>query len=172
MEVQQQPTRSGFGAAAANVIAIIVGLATLVVLGAILWWVVKDGPRPSTTSPQPTSDTRRLNPTPVSDTTTQDSPVSVPSAIDAYNATATAAWDAAQPVQNVGQGEPVTIGQRTNEREPAPAVVPTAEPVVEGSADDLFGSKPAVVNPQETHECRHTQVWTDSGCKNPTPEVK
>jgi hypothetical protein len=54
--------------------------------------------------------------------------------------------------------QPVQFIQVETERQAAGDNVPTAEPVQEGAP---------VVNIQETHECKHGQVWTDAGCKNP-----
>ena len=53
---------------------------------------------------------------------------------------------------------PVLRVQEQTDRQPAGDNVPVAEPVDESAAP---------VNIQQTHECRHGQVWTDAGCKNP-----
>lgn len=52
---------------------------------------------------------------------------------------------------------PVVIQERTFERTPPPppGEAPMAEPVA------------GPVDIQGTHQCRHGQVWTDAGCKNP-----
>lgn len=80
-------------------------------------------------------------------------------------ATATAQYnEAVQRSQNgavvlpANDPQPVQLVQQPAERQPAGDNVPTAEPVVEGAP---------VVNIQETHECKHGQVWTDAGCRNP-----
>jgi len=103
----------------------------------------------------------------------QPAPVVAPAPIPgiAQNAaTAQAEYDAAvraaEPVPNVGQGERVVINERpAEERQGAGENVPTAEPVVENSG--IFGSKPLLTNPQADHTCKHGQVWTERGCKNP-----
>lgn len=86
-------------------------------------------------------------------------------------ATAQALFDAAvragETVPNVGQSEPVILQSKPVERMPAGENVPTAEPLVENSG--IFGSKPAVVDVQGTQQCKHGQIWTARGCKNPTP---
>jgi hypothetical protein len=92
---------------------------------------------------------------------------------DAAAADAAYATAAAAPPQNVDTlppGAPApSYGQRTNDLAPAPAFVPTAEPIVQ--ANDQFGSKrTAPVNIQETHQCLHGAVWVDDvGCQYPTP---
>jgi hypothetical protein len=86
-----------------------------------------------------------------------------------YHATA-AAVDAPPPNTNTtGDSAPLIIEDKPADRQPAGANVPTAEPIVIPEIDDQTGSKAVLINPQETHACRHAQVWTDSGCKNPTP---
>lgn len=89
---------------------------------------------------------------------------------DAAYATAVAGTERV-PVPNTGQGEPAVLGQRVaDDRQPAPAYAPTAEPLPQTQVDGAFGSKPAPpVDIQATHQCKHGQVWTDAGCKNPTP---
>lgn len=101
----------------------------------------------------------------------QAAPVNVPAQIDAYNATATAQYqDAIQraPVPNVGQGAAVDLVSKPAERMPAGENVPTAEPIIQAESGGIFGSKPVLINPQETHECKHGQIWIEGkGCKNP-----
>jgi hypothetical protein len=89
-------------------------------------------------------------------------------------ATAQALYDAAvqageqaAPVPNVGQGAPVEIISKPAERQPAGDNVPTAEPVQQAESGGMFGSKPALINPQADHQCKHGQAWTEKGCKNP-----
>lgn len=90
-------------------------------------------------------------------------------------ATAQAMFDAAvraaAPVPNVdttNDSAPVMRQAKPAERQPAGENVPTAEPVQQWESGEIFGSKPVVVNPQETHECKHGQVWIEGkGCKNP-----
>lgn len=89
-------------------------------------------------------------------------------------ATAQALYDAAvqagepQPNTNLtNDPAPVIVQSKPVERMPAGENVPTAEPIVENSG--IFGSKPAVVDIQGTQQCKHGQVWTARGCKNPTP---
>jgi hypothetical protein len=97
--------------------------------------------------------------------------------LDQVNATSVAVYEATAqasltaPVPNVNPAPaPAQLGSRpATERQAAPDVVPTAEPVTQAESGGIFGSKPAIVAPQETHECRHGQVWTARGCKNPTP---
>lgn len=96
----------------------------------------------------------------------------VQGAINNYNATAQAQYQQqASPVPNVNltnDSAPLEVEQRAApDRLPAGDNVPTAEPVVVSQGDDQTGSKPVLVNPQETHTCKHGQVWTDAGCKNP-----
>jgi hypothetical protein len=105
-----------------------------------------------------------------------EQPASVPvqQAIDAYNATAEAEYRAIieqpAPVENTGQGAPVVLEQRqAPERLPAGDNVPTAEPLPQIDNSGAFGSKSKPVNIQETKTCLHGQVWTERGCKNPTP---
>jgi hypothetical protein len=85
-----------------------------------------------------------------------------------YQATVQAV-EAVPNVNTTGDSAPVIVESKPAERMPAGDNVPTAEPVAQPESGSLFGSKPVVVAPQETHECRHGQAWTDSGCKNPTP---
>lgn len=85
-----------------------------------------------------------------------------------YQATA-AAVDAPPANQNnTGDSAPLMIEERPSVRQAAGENAPTAEPIAPGVDDGVFGSKQVLVNPQETHTCRHGQVWTDGkGCKNP-----
>lgn len=96
-------------------------------------------------------------------------------AIANYNATAEAQYRAAiapeaTPVpntDNTGDTAPlIHMEKPADDRQPAGDKVPTAEPVNNG-----IGSKPigGPINIQETHQCLHGQVWTDSGCHRPTP---
>lgn len=94
--------------------------------------------------------------------------------LDQINATSIAIYQAtaaaAEPVpnqDNTGDTAPLTHESAEFDRQPAPAYAPTAEP--QPVVDDQFGSKQAPINIQETHQCKHGQIWTDSGCKNPTP---
>ena len=84
-----------------------------------------------------------------------------------YQATA----QAAEPPPNTnatGDSAPLIIEQKPSVRQGAGENVPTSEPIVIPQSDDQTGSKAVLVNPQETHDCRHGQVWvTDKGCKNP-----
>ena len=82
-------------------------------------------------------------------------------------ATATARYnEAIQQSQNgavvlpENDHQPVQLIQVEVERMPAGDNVPTSEPLAAPSGVDP-------VNVQETHECKHGQIWTDSGCKNP-----
>lgn len=89
-------------------------------------------------------------------------------------ATAQALYDAAveagETQPNVGQSEPAILQSKPVERMPAGENVPTSEPIVPAESGGIFGSKPVIVNVQETHTCKHGQVWIDGkGCKNPTP---
>lgn len=91
-----------------------------------------------------------------------------------YQATAAAAELHTMPVPNTditGDPGPIVLDQqRAEERHAAGENVPTAEPVTQAESGGMFGSKPVLVNPQETHECKHGQVWVDDrGCRNPTP---
>lgn len=104
--------------------------------------------------------------------------VDVNQAIDAYNATATAAYQQAiqaQPQPNVdnlpANAPAVEYGSKPSALEQSNGIVPTSEPIDQATVNDQFGSKPAKpVNIQETHQCLHAQVWVDGrGCKNPTP---
>lgn len=99
-------------------------------------------------------------------------------AIDAYNATAQAAYQeavnaAAAPVpnqNNTGDTGPAMLVSKPAERQPAGANVPTAEPLTQAENTDQHGSKSKPENIQETKTCQHGQVWIDGrGCKNPTP---
>jgi hypothetical protein len=97
-----------------------------------------------------------------------DRPAVVPTAIPGIaqnEATATAQYnEAVRRSQNgavvlpENDPQPVQLIQVETERQAAGDNVPTAEPVQEGAP---------VVNIQETHECKHGQVWTENGCKNP-----
>lgn len=80
-------------------------------------------------------------------------------------ATATAQYNQAIKQQQNGaivlpQNDPAPVLhiQEQTDRQPAGDNVPVAEPVQEGAP---------VINIQETHQCKHGQVWTDAGCKNP-----
>jgi hypothetical protein len=98
--------------------------------------------------------------------------IDVNEAINNYNATQEAQFQQPAPVENVGQGEPAVLVQRSSEeRLPAGEIVPTSLPLPQGQTDGIFGSKPAApVNIQETHQCLHGQIWVEGrGCKNPTP---
>lgn len=93
---------------------------------------------------------------------------------NAAYATAVAASEQRQaPIpnqNNTGDTAPLTRESIAVERQSAPAYAPTSEPIAQPQVDTAFGSKAAPpVNIQETHTCLHGQVWTDSGCKNPTP---
>jgi hypothetical protein len=99
-------------------------------------------------------------------------------AIDAYNATAQAAYQqavnaAAMPVPNIdttGDTSPNVRVSVPSERQPAGENVPTAEPLTQPQNTSQHGSKSKPVNIQETKTCLHGQVWIDGrGCKNPTP---
>jgi hypothetical protein len=84
-----------------------------------------------------------------------------------YQATA----QAAEPPPNTnttGDSAPLIIEQKPSVRQGAGENVPTAEPIALPQSDDQTGSKPVLVNPQATHECRHGQEWVEGrGCKNP-----
>jgi hypothetical protein len=88
-----------------------------------------------------------------------------------YQATAQAALVQSAPPPNVNttnDSAPVVREQIATDRQPAGENVPTAEPVQEGESGGIFGSKPVIVAPQMTHECRHGQVWVEEkGCRNP-----
>jgi len=97
-------------------------------------------------------------------------------AIADYNATAEAQYQEAiqqQPQPNVnttGDTAPLQYVSKPAERQPAGDNVPTAEPIQPSESNDQFGSKPAKpINIQETRTCLHGQIWTERGCKNPTP---
>lgn len=90
-------------------------------------------------------------------------------------ATAQAAFDRAvqvgetQPNTNVtNDPAPVIVQSKPVNRQPAGDNVPTAEPVQQAESSGIFGSRPVIINPQETHECKHGQRWVDGkGCRNP-----
>lgn len=111
-----------------------------------------------------------------------EQPVVAPAdAIADYNATAEAQYQ--QAIQRQAAPAPIPNVDNTNdsaplqyvskpapERLPSADNVPTAAPIPEAQSSDQFGSKPAApINVQETHQCLHGQVWTDSGCHRPTP---
>jgi hypothetical protein len=125
----------------------------------------------------PTADTARLAPTPrpISDPISEPNPNRVQSDIDAYNATETAQYqhaiDAPAPNVNItNDSAPIETEAKPAARQPAGENVPTAEPIAQPAGDDQTGSKPVLVNPQEAHQCLHGAVWTENGCKNPTPQ--
>jgi hypothetical protein len=97
--------------------------------------------------------------------------VNVEATSAAYNATEQARiLPETQPnVDNTNDSAPVVRGQKENVIEPSNGIVPTAEPIQQTQSDGAFGSKSKPVNIQETHTCLHAQIWTDRGCKNPTP---
>lgn len=91
-----------------------------------------------------------------------------------YQATVQAVNAASVPLPNVDTtGDttpPILVSRPAEERQAAGENVPTAEPIAPAESGGIFGSKPAIVAPQESHECKHGQVWIDGkGCKNPTP---
>jgi len=95
-------------------------------------------------------------------------------AADAAYATAVAGAEGSQPVpnqDNLPADAPLpSFGSRVNDRQPAGENVPTAEPIPQTQSNDAFGTKrTAPINIQETHQCLHGAVWTDSGCHYPTP---
>lgn len=97
-------------------------------------------------------------------------------AIADYNATAEAQYrDAVQAqqqpnVNTTGDAAPLQRISKPADRQPAGDIVPTAAPIPDAQSTDQFGSKPAApINIQETHTCLHGQIWTERGCKNPTP---
>jgi hypothetical protein len=117
--------------------------------------------------------------TPSKPNTTLDTPANMATAeaasLAAY-ATAVARANAAQPpaapipnVDNTGDSAPlIHVEKPAEERQPAGDNVSVAEPTPQ--ANDQIGSKPTgPINIQETHQCLHGQVWTDSGCHRPTP---
>jgi hypothetical protein len=74
-----------------------------------------------------------------------------------------------QVINNTGDTSPLVRQQKPADR-PAPPP-PGEASVQEEPASDAFGSKPVggPINIQETHQCLHGQVWTDTGCHRPTP---
>lgn len=89
---------------------------------------------------------------------------------DAAYATAVTGAERIPNQNNTGDSAPLERQSIQVDRQPAPDYAPTAEPIPQTQVDGAFGSKPAApVNIQETHTCLHGQVWTESGCKNPTP---
>lgn len=110
----------------------------------------------------------------------QSAPQTVPTAsLAQIEATSMAVYQAtvqavnAAPVPNTdttNDSAPLLIESKAvPDRQPAPAVVPIAEPLVPAENNDQFGSKPAIINPQRDHVCLHGAVWTDTGCHYPTP---
>ena len=107
----------------------------------------------------------------------QATPLALPTAsLEQISATSTAIYqataqavDAPPPnINTTGDSAPLVVEQKPSIRQGAGAHVPTAEPIVIPQSDEQTGSKAVVVNPQETHECRHGQVWiAEKGCKNP-----
>jgi hypothetical protein len=126
---------------------------------------------PGREQPQPTTRAYATTPAYQPQTTSSGAADAVPTASMAQiEATSQAMYQATvQAVNTASDSAPMVREQISVDRQPAPAVVPTAEPVIEGGSDGAFGSKPVIVAPQATHECRHGQIWTDAGCKNPTP---
>lgn len=109
-------------------------------------------------------------------------PLSAPLAVPALPgvaqnaATAQALYDAAveagepQPNTNLtNDPAPVVVQSKPVERMPAGENVPTSEPIQPAESGGIFGSKPVLINPQVDQQCKHGQVWTERGCKNPTP---
>ncbi len=167
----QAPARPSFLAAAFSYIATTVALAFVVLMGYLLWpYAVAQwhGSAPQV-QPTPAPAPARANPA-------QNS-VSAPAlSLEQISATSTAIYqataaavDAHPPNTNVtGDSAPLVTEQKPSVRQGAGENVPTSEPIVIPQSDEQTGSKPVLVNPQETHECRHGQVWVDGkGCKNP-----
>lgn len=170
MATNESTHGGGFLVATKTIVGIIGGLLTTVAVAGILYTflpsILKTYNTPLTDM-LATADTGGLKATPTQraitderrDTTIQQ-PAAAPNVqqdIDNFNATQTAQFP--QPnVDALPANAPMPqYVERQAVRQPAGDNVPTAEPVVEGAP---------VVNVQETHECRHGQIWTDSGCKN------
>jgi hypothetical protein len=89
--------------------------------------------------------------------------------INNYNATQTAQYQQPARIDQLPADAPMPqyVEKQAPDRQPAGADnVSPAEPVT----DDAHGSKEKEpVNIQETKQCLHGQVWTDSGCHRPTP---
>lgn len=162
-----------------NIISILIGLAAIGAIGFIVWPSIKDKPLKDIIILE-TADvahpTVRPFATPIPNT--GDSGAGAPAAVPTmsnvqieatsqaiYQATVIAVENAAQPPANTGQGAPAQLVVKPAERLPAGDNVPTAEPMPQ--VNESFGSKQVIVAPQETHTCKHGQVWTDKGCKNP-----
>lgn len=156
----------------------VVALAMVVIVGWLAWPMLvsefqsRVGLSVPTISPPPTAQPVRPQLAPVQP---QLAAPAIPG-IAQNAATAQAAYDAAvraaetQPnVNTTNDSAPVVVESKPAERMPAGANAPTAEPIAPAESGGIFGSKPVVTDPQATHECRHGQVWTDAGCKNPTP---
>ena len=166
-----------FGRSVKTGVDILVGIAVLVAIVFVALPFVKVPSLGDIVSPQPTIQVqptpRTLPPprVPIQTGGSVSAPVSVPSQIESYNATATAQYQEAinAPVENVGQSAPVVINSKPAEsRQPAGDNVPTAEQLPQPESGSTFGSKRVLVNPQETHQCLHGQKWVDGkGCKNP-----
>lgn len=176
-----------------DMITNIVALAMVVIVGWLAWpmllheFQTRTGMAPPTapalTQPtMPAAPLARPQPAPAS------APVSAPAqavptaslaqieatSLAIYQATASAAELHTMPVPNTditGDAAPIVLDQQSaEERHAAGDNVPTAEPVQQAESSGMFGSKPVLVNPQETHECKHGQVWVgEQGCRNPTP---
>ncbi len=121
---------------------------------------------PRVAAPAPLSDTIGSQAAPIPDIAQNGATASA-----MYDATAQAANVLSVPpnVDTTGDSAPLIHESQASDRQGAGENVPTAEPIVEPQSGGIFGSKPVVVNPQETHQCLHGAVWTEAGCKNPTP---
>jgi hypothetical protein len=125
-----------------------------------------------TTWTLPTADTGGLKATPtqraITDTRQDNAgAIIVPTmTLDQINATSQAIYQAT--VAAVESSQVAPFGSK-EAPERVPAGVDNVSPA-EPTADDTHGSKrTAPVNIQETHQCLHGQVWTDTGCHRPTP---
>lgn len=106
----------------------------------------------------------------------EDRPVAAPAlpGIAQNEATATAMYNAAinaanaAPVPNTDSA-PITAEEKPAVREHAVENAPTTEPLTNQPSDDQTGARRRVPNPQ-AGQCLHGAVWTDHGCKNPTPQ--
>jgi len=175
------PRRPPFLAILLNYLSYLILFAVCIAMLIVAWPLVRANLSGQPLAAPPVAPTAIIAPRAPSAPISQPAPIVAPpipgiaqnaaTAQAEYDAAVRAAEQQAAPVPNTGQSVPVVINEKpAGARQPSGDNVPTAEPIQPAESNDQFGSKPVLVNPQETHTCLHAQVWVDGkGCKNPTP---
>lgn len=179
-KVKAQPTRPSFVASALNTLVTLTLTAAVLIICYLLWpYAMKQwqtgSPVQATAQPTTSSSSSGGQSTHDGRGDVSNNAATPVLNLEQISATSTAIYQAtvqaAEPPPNInatGDSAPLVVEEKPVMRQGAGENVPTAEPIAPAQSDEQTGSKPVLIAPQETHTCRHGQVWIDGkGCKNP-----